>query len=173
MNLRTSLILKRAVQKAGFPDILNLYLFGINGTEMSRLTRRRQSSRNLQGPAETERRRTGYKEINAAVNDWAERNASSRPDFRIEDISKDTGISRRTLFRYFEDYLETDFRLWRNRLRIRTAQALLLTSELSINEISRQIGFKDKSNFHRQFKSLAGCTPGQWKNSGGHPEIRE
>jgi AraC-like DNA-binding protein len=48
------------------------------------------------------------------------------------------------------------------------AKRLLLENrEISTNIIGELAGFSDRSNFHRQFVRIAGCTPRQWREM--HP----
>ena len=73
---------------------------------------------------------------------------------------------------YFETYIATDFRTWRTTMRIEKAKELLLAdSECEISDIAKAVGLTDKSNFHRQFKQITGCTPSKWRETGGHPGI--
>jgi AraC-like DNA-binding protein len=62
-----------------------------------------------------------------------------------------------------------DFRTWRTGLRIEEAKRLLLENkEASINIIAEASGFSDKSNFHRQFVKIVGCSPKDWRDSDGN-----
>jgi Response regulator containing CheY-like receiver domain and AraC-type DNA-binding domain len=49
--------------------------------------------------------------------------------------------------------------------RIQSAKKLLLTSDLSLQEIADQTGFSGSSYFHKQFRKITGMTPQQYKNS--------
>ena len=69
---------------------------------------------------------------------------------------------------YFTTRKGMDFKTWRTELRVEEAKRLLLENkELSINVIGEISGFSDRSNFHRQFVRLVGCTPREWRDSGG------
>lgn len=174
MNAAVSTLLLRAVRNAGLPGIFNLFLFGLRdvGTPAGEAGRRTSEDRTDAGTGRRCRCRSiDYDEIHLKVTDWAERRAAAGPDFTLGNIAGETGIPKRALSRYFEDWLKVDFRLWRNRIRIASAQKMLLADDMDMGEMAMRLGFKDKSNFHRQFKALVGCTPGQWKNSGGHPEL--
>ena len=48
---------------------------------------------------------------------------------------------------------------------------LLDKKDTSINLIGEMAGFSDRSNFHRQFTRLVGCSPKKWRDTSGHPEI--
>lgn len=49
-----------------------------------------------------------------------------------------------------------------NRLRIQKVCALLLEGK-GISDAAYSCGFRNLSNFNRQFKAIAGCTPGQYR----------
>ncbi|NJP21065.1 MAG: helix-turn-helix transcriptional regulator [Hydrococcus sp. CRU_1_1] len=49
--------------------------------------------------------------------------------------------------------------------RIERAKELLHCQELSISDISTQLGFADHSHFTRYFKRIIGVTPKQFVNS--------
>lgn len=177
MNAAVGTLIIRAVRNAGLPEIFNLFLFGI-GTE-DRSCRQDKNhilepySREKTACGETGSKGIDYDEINLKVEEWAERHVTATPDFTLGNIAEDIGIPKRVLSRYFEDCLKMDFRLWRSRIRIASAQKMLLEDDMDMSEMAMRLGFKDKSNLHRQFKALVGCTPGQWKNSGGHPEVED
>lgn len=50
-------------------------------------------------------------------------------------------------------------------VRIRRAQALLLTTEKSMLEISLEVGFDSPSSFNRHFSEIAGTSPLKWRNA--------
>ncbi|MEL6527459.1 MAG: AraC family transcriptional regulator [Chloroflexota bacterium] len=47
--------------------------------------------------------------------------------------------------------------------RVRRAQHLLDTTQLSIAEIAQEVGFSSQSHLHRHFKRLVGITPGTYR----------
>ena len=54
---------------------------------------------------------------------------------------------------------------YKNRICIKNAEKMLLTSDLSIEEIAEKTGFNSSSYFRRTFKAFTGKTPGGYKNS--------
>ena len=53
-------------------------------------------------------------------------------------------------------------------MRIEDAKALLLSDKkMSSNLIGEMVGFSDRSNFHRQFTRLVGCSPKKWRETEG------
>ena len=48
-----------------------------------------------------------------------------------------------------------------------TAQKLLLDSSMRINEVADKVGFNDIQYFNKAFKAMTGCSPKQFRESGG------
>ena len=62
-----------------------------------------------------------------------------------------------------------DFKTWRTQLRIEEAKRILLEDkDISINAAGEMAGFSDRSNFHRQFVKIVGCSPKQWREFNGN-----
>ena len=93
--------------------------------------------------------------------------------FREYDKSRDEIVRElKTTKEMFHLYCATvkcmDFKTWRTGLRIEEAKKLLLENkDVSTNIIGEVAGFSDRSNFHRQFVKIVGCSPKQWRESGG------
>ena len=100
----------------------------------------------------------------------------AKKKFREYDKSRDEIVSElnttKELFNlYFATVKCLDFKTWRTELRIEEAKRLLLENkEVSTNIIGEVAGFSDRSNFHRQFVRIVGCSPKQWRESGGKSE---
>lgn len=85
-------------------------------------------------------------------------------DCTIEDVSFGTGIRQVWLNTYFNRYLAKDFRSWKTEYRIRKFCSVMdAEPNLRVTDVARKIGFRDLSNFHRQFKRVMGVTPKQWQ----------
>ena len=81
-----------------------------------------------------------------------------------ERLGTDTGI----LHLYFQDRIGMDFRTWRTRLRLEDAKQMLVEHpELQASDISRRVGFSNRSNFARQFLAYTGSTPAEWRKKAG------
>jgi transcriptional regulator GlxA family with amidase domain len=52
---------------------------------------------------------------------------------------------------------------WQLDARIRRAQALLIDSRASLNEVAEATGFADAVHFGRTFRKLTGATPAAWR----------
>lgn len=86
-----------------------------------------------------------------------------------EEIAAQLDTSKTFLNKYFTQILRVDFNTWRTSLRVEDAKLLLLEKkDLPINLVGEMVGFSDRSNFHRQFTKIVGCTPKQWRDSSGN-----
>lgn len=88
-----------------------------------------------------------YEPLNAAV--IAERNHISVPTLR-RLVSKHTGYS-------LHEYV--------HRLKVAEAKKLLLTTDISVKECARQLGYDDPLYFSRIFKKLAGVSASAFRTS--------
>lgn len=108
------------------------------------------------------------KRLERALEKWVKQKKFSEYDKSREEVAVELGTTREILHMYFTMHKGIDFKSWRTGLRVEEAKRLLLENkELSTNVIGEIAGFSDRSNFHRQFVRLVGCTPKQWRDSGG------
>ena len=84
-------------------------------------------------------------------------------DLSVEDISHHFGLSRTHMTRCFKEYTGFAPHEYITRLRIYHAKYLLQSTELSIEEISRQMGFSDSVYFIQVFKKTEGITPSKFR----------
>ncbi|MCL9774955.1 helix-turn-helix domain-containing protein [Vibrio methylphosphonaticus] len=84
------------------------------------------------------------------------------PWFNIDWFATMLGMTKRTLQRNLksENIL---FKEAKEQVRERIAKQLLRESDLSVQEISWQVGYSDLSNFNRAFKSWVGSTPPEYR----------
>lgn len=89
----------------------------------------------------------------------------SNENFNVEDICKSMGVSRIQLYRKTKallDYSISDYILNR---RLQKAKYLLLNENLSIAEITYQVGFSSPTYFSTVFKARYDCTPTEFKKN--------
>ncbi len=112
----------------------------------------------------------GLNRLEKALEKWVEDKRYREYDKTRDDIARELRTSKDLLHLYFSTRMGVDFRTWRTNLRIEEAKTLLLENkEASINIIAEASGFSDKSNFHRQFVKIVGCSPKEWRDSDGRP----
>ena len=108
------------------------------------------------------------KRLESALDKWVKQKKFCEFDKSRSDVVAELGTTKELLHLYFSTHVGKDFKTWRTELRIEEAKHLLVENkDLSTNVIGEIAGFSDRSNFHRQFVKLVGCTPKQWRDSGG------
>ena len=106
--------------------------------------------------------------IDRSLDQWVKEKKFRAYDKTREEIAKELNTSKELLHMFFVTRMSVDFKTWRTRLRIEEAKSLLLDNpEMSINIVAELSGFSDRSNFHRQFTKIVGCSPKQWRESNG------
>ncbi len=109
--------------------------------------------------------------LDMAIGQWVEAGKYRESDKTRDEIAAELHTTKELLQTYFADKGQ-DFRTWRTELRIRDAKAMLLANRnISVNAIGERCGFSDRSNFHRQFQKIVGCSPKQWRDSGGKADV--
>ena len=109
--------------------------------------------------------------LDKAIENWIAQKMFCEYDKTRDQIAEELNTTKDILNLYFATRVGVDFRTWRTALRIEEAKKQLLENKLaSINMISEASGFSDKSNFHRQFVKLVGCSPRHWRETDGKPE---
>lgn len=82
---------------------------------------------------------------------------------RVAALAKEVGISERQLHRQFLQLVKMSPREFIVRSRIQAAAADLRNTAEPIASLSDKYGFCDQSAFTRQFRSILGVTPGQYR----------
>lgn len=109
-----------------------------------------------------------FAKLDKAIEEWVEKKMYCQYDKTRDQIAEELNTTKELLHLYFAVKVGEDFRTWRTNLRIEEAKKLLLDNpDASINIVAEASGFSDKSNFHRQFVKIVGCSPKEWRDSKG------
>lgn len=112
-----------------------------------------------------------FAKLDKSIEEWVEKKLYCEYDKTRDQVAAELHTTKDVLNLYFSSRMGVDFRTWRTNLRIEEAKRLLLENkDASINIIAEASGFSDKSNFHRQFVKIVGCSPKQWRDSDGNPD---
>ncbi|NLX41460.1 MAG: AraC family transcriptional regulator [Bacteroidales bacterium] len=104
-------------------------------------------------------------ELKKALEKWVLDEGYIKGDVSTEEIARALGTNLLNLRSYFHDYMSSDFRTWRNELRIRKAQELIADHpDMSLNQIAIQVGFVTRSNFYLYFKKITGQSPADYRD---------
>ncbi len=114
-----------------------------------------------------------FMKLERALDTWVREKRYCEYDKSRAEIARELNTSKELLYHYFQTVKGVDFMTWRVQLRIEEAKRLLLENkDASTNIIAEVSGFSDRSNFHRQFVKLVGCSPKEWRDSEGKPKGR-
>ena len=143
----------------------------LSGQEiMERIERRKRMKKGAKEaqPLDSQITEQELNRIEHALDKWVKEKRYREYDKTREQIAKELNTSKEMLHMFFVTRMSVDFKTWRTRLRIEEAKVLLLENpEMSINIVAELSGFSDRSNFHRQFTKIVGCSPKQWRESAG------
>ena len=81
----------------------------------------------------------------------------------IEELAKVANICARECQRYFSEYMHITPIQYLTRLRISISAELLISSDITIYEVGIRCGFDSPSYFTKQFKSITGMSPKQYR----------
>jgi AraC-like DNA-binding protein len=89
----------------------------------------------------------------------------SRIDDRIavEDASKLANMSYYYFVKFFKKIMGLSFTEYVNFRKIKRAEQLLLTRDLSVSEVGNQIGMANMAHFYKMFKRFNGCSPKEFQ----------
>jgi len=90
-------------------------------------------------------------------------------DLSIQSISDNTHLSKSVLYKYFHDYYHCTVNEYINSKRIEQAIPLLTDTDLSMEEISKIVGFQSAAYFTKTFKKLRGIPPLKFRKTAKNP----
>jgi AraC-like DNA-binding protein len=81
----------------------------------------------------------------------------------LKDVAEIAHFSPSHFERIFKEYTNYSFYQYLKRIRIKKAETLLLTPELSITAVALDVGFESITAFNKTFKEIMHCTPSAYK----------
>ena len=109
--------------------------------------------------------------LDKALRKWVEDKRYREYDLSRDDVAAQLNTSGEFLNAYMTEVLKSDFNTWRTSLRIEDAKKILLENrDLPAEIVGQMVGIGDRSNFHRQFTKVAGCSPKQWRGTCSTPK---
>lgn len=106
--------------------------------------------------------------IAEALEHYAEENSSEGggyPRDVVRQIPINLGYSISTCGRIFHDVYGMSPRQYLSSIKLRKAKLLLIESRMSVEAISRKLGYGDIAHFSRQFKRWTGQSPRQFRKT--------
>lgn len=95
-------------------------------------------------------------------------NIEDESKLRPADLAREVGVDVRTLYRKFKKYTPYTPNEFVKNHRYAYAARLLLTTNLTIQEIIYRVGLTNKTVFYTDFKKIYGMTPKEYREGGGH-----
>ncbi len=102
-----------------------------------------------------------YKVLTETVKQYISRHLAE--DLSLETVSKQFHFSSRYFAHIFKQYTGSNYTAYVNSVRMEEAKRLLRMSDLNINEIARRVGYGDVGHFSRNFKSIIGKRPSEYR----------
>lgn len=91
-------------------------------------------------------------------------NTCYNENITLKDVSKVVNLNPNYISQVFKKTTGTTFSHYLTDLRIKNAKKLLVTTNISINDVSIQSGFNDYFYFLKTFKKYTGKTPSEFRN---------
>jgi signal transduction histidine kinase/ligand-binding sensor domain-containing protein/DNA-binding response OmpR family regulator len=88
----------------------------------------------------------------------------SEPDFGVEELGREVGLSRTHLYRKIKELTGMSAIEFIRNKRLQMAAGLLLQNKLYVSEIAYMCGFKELSWFRKIFKEVYGMAPLEYAN---------
>ena len=84
----------------------------------------------------------------------------------VEQLAEITNMSKSYFMRRFKETAGVGAIEYLSQLRIKKACEILLGTDKTVAETAFECGFRNLSNFNRQFRRLAGCAPKEYRKTG-------
>lgn len=95
------------------------------------------------------------------VLDYIEQNITVK--IQIEDVCKIANMSYYYFVKYFKKSIGLSFTEYVNYRKVKYAERLLVTKDLSISEVGEKIGMPNMAHFYKMFKKYNDCSPKQYQ----------
>jgi AraC-like DNA-binding protein/mannose-6-phosphate isomerase-like protein (cupin superfamily) len=95
------------------------------------------------------------------VFDYVERNLEGK--IAVEEASRAANISYYYFVKYFKKTLGMSFMDYVNRQKIKKAEKILLTKNISVAQVGEQIGMPNMAHFYKMFRKFNRCSPNEYR----------
>ena len=108
-----------------------------------------------------------YKVMTETVKQYIGRSLSE--DLSLKTVSNQFHFSSRYFAHIFKKYTGDNYTAYVNNVRMEEAKRLLRMSDMNINEIAKSVGYTDEGHFSRNFKSVVGVRPSEYRREKHRP----
>lgn len=95
------------------------------------------------------------------VLDYIEAHLTDR--IQVEEVCKIANMSYYYFVKYFKKTIGLSFTEYVNYRKVKWAERILLTKDLSISEVGERIGMPNMAHFYKMFKKYNDCSPKQYQ----------
>jgi AraC-like DNA-binding protein len=99
----------------------------------------------------------------AIVERWLERHHAER--VAVADLARSLGVGTERCRHVVREVCGASFSTLLRGARVRAACALLLNTDLSVQDVARRSGIPDPSGFTRAFRAATGTSPARWRKA--------
>jgi signal transduction histidine kinase/ligand-binding sensor domain-containing protein/CheY-like chemotaxis protein/AraC-like DNA-binding protein len=108
----------------------------------------------------------------ATVIECIRQNVDS-PNFNVDDLSREVGVSRVQLNRKLKENLNVSPSALIKSIRLKQAAYLLINNKVNVSDVAFKLGYSSHSYFSNNFKEHFGMTPSEFVLKYADPEGRE
>ena len=102
--------------------------------------------------------------IETLLAEWCKNGGFRDSAMNMPMLASMIRIHRKDLSAYFEDYLQSSFRVWLSDIRFQKAQSMLREETRYSNQtVSIECGFSSHAHLYKVFKAKTSMTPIQWR----------
>ena len=107
-------------------------------------------------------------QIEAKIDAWCAEKGYKDTAINLLMLSRQIEVSKSDLSLYFDQCLESTFRVWLSDIRFEAAKKMMQDNPAFSNDvISAECGFSSRSQLYRIFNAKVGCSPNVWRNTMG------
>lgn len=85
--------------------------------------------------------------------------------FNVDDVAAACNLSPSRMAHLFKEQMGISLKAWSNNMRLQQARKLLISSNDSISQIAKHIGYDDPTQFAKNFKRNMGCSPRDFRQN--------
>lgn len=83
----------------------------------------------------------------------------------VEVLSRITTLSRSAINKAFQQHTGKSVKQYVTEVRIKEARRLIGLGQLSLQQVAKQVGYKDSSTFYRNFLQIVGVSPAEYRRT--------